>query len=151
MLDTLVSTSAAQTEQIAATIGSQLRGGEVIELVSDLGGGKTTFTRGLVHGAGSSDRVASPTFTVSRVYEGPKFAVHHFDMYRLAEAGMVGHEFEDLLGDTQVVIVAEWANVLDNVLPADRLRVTITRTGDETRQLEFEYPRQLNYVVRGLI
>jgi tRNA threonylcarbamoyladenosine biosynthesis protein TsaE len=64
----LVSKDAEQTENIAHLIGARLRGGEVIELVSDLGGGKTTFTRGLADGAGSKDIVASPTFIVSKVY-----------------------------------------------------------------------------------
>ena len=64
----LSSNNAEQTELIAVAIGKRLRGGEMIELVSDLGGGKTTFTRGLARGAGSSDVVSSPTFTISKVY-----------------------------------------------------------------------------------
>ena len=63
----ITSTSIEDTERIAALLGSNLRGGELIELASDLGGGKTTFTRGLVRGGGSDDSVASPTFTISRV------------------------------------------------------------------------------------
>src|SRR5690606_22283628 len=53
--------SSNETERLAEQLGKKLRGGEVIELISDLGGGKTTFTRGLAKGVGSSDRVASPT------------------------------------------------------------------------------------------
>jgi tRNA threonylcarbamoyladenosine biosynthesis protein TsaE len=49
------------TELLAERLGKKLKGGEVIELVSDLGGGKTTFVRGLARGMGSPDHVASPT------------------------------------------------------------------------------------------
>src|SRR5262245_31168810 len=55
------SASSAETEELAQSLGRRLKGGEVIELVSDLGGGKTTFVRGLAKGAGSPDKVASPS------------------------------------------------------------------------------------------
>jgi tRNA A37 threonylcarbamoyladenosine biosynthesis protein TsaE len=64
------SASSEATEELGRKLGSKLRGGEVIELRSDLGGGKTTLVRGLAAGMGSTDAVASPSFTISRVYEG---------------------------------------------------------------------------------
>lgn len=68
MPKTVTSKSQDQTHQLAAQIGANLKGGETIELVSDVGGGKTTFTKGLVRGAGSGDYVSSPTFTVCNMY-----------------------------------------------------------------------------------
>src|SRR4051812_47570196 len=117
------STSSEQTEQLAASLGSKLRGGEVLELVSDLGGGKTTFTRGLVRGAGSSDKVASPTFTISKEYEAPNFTISHFDFYRLDQAGIVADELAEVVHDPEYVTVVEWGEVVHDVLPADRLTV----------------------------
>lgn len=73
------STSSDATEKLAEQLGKNLRGGEVIELVSDLGGGKTTFVRGLARGAGSSNHVASPTFTISRVYKVKAPELTHSD------------------------------------------------------------------------
>lgn len=61
--------SASATETLGEAMGKRLRGSEVIELVSDLGGGKTTFVRGLARGLGSTDKVSSPTFTISQVYK----------------------------------------------------------------------------------
>ena len=61
------STSSEQTEQLAAKLGANLRGGEAIELVSDLGGGKTTFTRGLVRGSGSEDKVQPNVYATQRI------------------------------------------------------------------------------------
>ncbi|HTE22174.1 MAG TPA: tRNA (adenosine(37)-N6)-threonylcarbamoyltransferase complex ATPase subunit type 1 TsaE [Candidatus Limnocylindria bacterium] len=143
-------TGAGQTEAIAEKIGRALRGGEVIELVSDLGGGKTTFTRGLARGAGSPDRVASPTFTISKVYRGTNLEIHHFDFYRLADAGLMEHELHDVIGDPGVVVVVEWGDVVAHVLPDDRLTIQIRHTGDDSRGFELSHPEELTYLVEGL-
>lgn len=144
------SISSAQTEQLAEALGHNLRGGETIELVSDLGGGKTTFTRGLTRGAGSTDRVGSPTFTLSREYKAPKFTIAHFDFYRLGEAGIMGDELEELLGDPAYVAVIEWGDIVHDVLPKMRLTVQIEQTGDDTRLITMVYPEQLTYLVEGV-
>lgn len=142
--------SAERTREIGSEIGVRLRGGEVVELISDLGGGKTTFTQGLAAGFGSDDAVASPTFTVSRVYKSGKREMHHFDFYRLGESGMVGYELQDLVGDPDVVIVVEWGGVVADVLPSDRLTVHIDKTPEGNRSLRFEYPVELAHLVEGL-
>ena len=147
---TLVTEESSQTEQLAHSIGAALRGGEIIELVSDLGGGKTTFTRGLAAGAGSTDTVASPTFTVSKVYKAPKFEMHHFDFYRLADAGLVAHELHDLLGDPAVVVVVEWGGIVQDVMPDDKIVITITKTGETARKLHITYPKHYAYVVEDI-
>lgn len=146
----LVSQRSEQTEDIATLIGARLQGGESFELVSDLGGGKTTFTRGLARGAGSSDVVSSPTFTVSKVYKAPAFEIHHFDFYRLADAGLATHEVADLLDDPGVVLVVEWGGVVEYVLPESRVQIEIERTGDEGRRLTIQYPEHLSYLVEDL-
>ena len=145
------STSSEQTEEIASSIGSRLRGGEVVELRSDLGGGKTTFTRGLVRGTGSTDRVASPTFTISREYNAPKFTVVHFDFYRLNEAGIVADELDELIHDSTYVKVVEWGEIVGDVLPAERLSIELKQTGENARALSVSYPKSLEYLVGGLV
>jgi len=144
------STSSEQTEQLAEKLGHNLRGGEIIELVSDLGGGKTTFTRGLVRGAGSTDRVRSPTFTLSSEYKTPKFTVAHFDFYRLGEAGIVADELAEVIGDPNYVVVVEWGDIVHDVLPADRLTIRLNLTGENARNLNFEYPPELEYLLGDL-
>lgn len=138
------------TEDLAARLGQRLRGGEVIELVSDLGGGKTTFTRGLAKGFGSDDHVASPTFTVSKVYKAGKKEFHHFDFYRLAEPGIMAHELQDLVGDPEIVVVVEWGEAVQHVLPADRLAVRLERSGEDSREITFDAPENLAYLLEGL-
>lgn len=145
-----VSTSSEQTESFAAKLGSNLRGGEVIELVSDLGGGKTTFARGLAKGAGSEDKVASPTFTISKEYETPNFTIAHFDFYRLDQAGIVADELAEVVRDPAYVTVVEWGEVVHDVLPPDRLTVTIRQTATGDRTITFACPDTLNYLFEGL-
>lgn len=144
------STSSADTERLGERIGVRLRGGEVIELASDLGGGKTTFTRGIVRGAGSSDKVASPTFTVSREYNAQKFTIVHFDFYRLGEAGVVAEELREYVHDPSFVVIVEWGGVVADILPAERLTVEIESSGDEERIIKCRYPSSLVYLFEGL-
>ena len=146
----IISHSAEQTEQIAKRIGKSLRGGEVIELLSDLGGGKTTFTRGLAEGLNITSVVSSPTFTISKEYSGGRLHLYHFDFYRLGESGLMGDELAEILGDNGSVVVVEWAGIVQSVLPETRLRITITATSEHDRTLEFTCPETLNYTLEGL-
>lgn len=141
------STSSEATELLGEQLGAALKGGEVIELISDLGGGKTTFVRGLVRGAKSNDRVASPTFTISRQYRTDLFEIHHFDFYRLSDAGLAAHELVESVGEPDVVTVVEWGEVVAHVLPAGRVTVTITKSGGDDRTLSLQIPDDLSYLV----
>lgn len=143
------STSSDFTEKLAEKLGKALKGGEVIELVSDLGGGKTTFTRGLVRGLGSEDKVASPTFTISKVYDAGGKQVHHFDFYRLHEPGIIADELAEVAGDPMTIVVVEWADVVKHVLPENHLTVHISQNPDGSRTLEFSAPASLEYLLEG--
>jgi tRNA threonylcarbamoyladenosine biosynthesis protein TsaE len=140
-------TNLDETLRLAAAIGRKLRGGEVIELLSDLGGGKTTFTRGLVEGAGSQDTVSSPSFTLMNQYQAGKLTIYHFDFYRLQEAGIMREELEEALSNKGAAVVVEWADVVQDVLPGERLTIKITSVGEMERRLEFSYLEKLNYLL----
>jgi tRNA threonylcarbamoyladenosine biosynthesis protein TsaE len=144
---TTTSVNVAETEQLAAQIGRKLKGGEVIELVSDLGGGKTAFVRGLARGMGSHDHVSSPTFTISQIYQAGDLELHHFDFYRLHEAGIMAAEIAELLGDPKIVVAVEWSDIVQHVLPVDRLTIKLTLTGEEGRKLELSYSPKLAYLL----
>jgi tRNA threonylcarbamoyladenosine biosynthesis protein TsaE len=139
-----------QTLALAAAIGKNLRGGEVIELVSDLGGGKTTFVRGLASGMGSSDRVSSPSFTLTNQYRSDRLTMQHFDFYRLSEPGIMRDELAEILTEPTMVTVVEWANIVDDVLPAERLTIRLTAATESGRTLEFSYPDSLTYIMGSL-
>ncbi len=138
--------AAAETEQLGEDIGRKLKGGELIELISDLGGGKTTFVRGLVKGAGSVDHVSSPTYTVSKIYIATHFAIHHFDFYRLTEAGLMEHELMELSGDQKIVTVIEWGDALRHVLPEKRLTIEIEQLDTDERAIRVSADESLAYL-----
>ena len=142
-----VSISSDQTEQLGERIGTKLRGGEVIELISDLGGGKTTFTRGLVRGAGSKDKVSSPTFAISREYTAEKFKIAHFDFYRLNEAGIVADELAEIVADEQYVTVVEWGEIVADVVGEDKMTITLVLQADGSRKITVTYPEKYTYLM----
>lgn len=140
-------TSPEVTEHLAVAIGKRLKGGEVIELVSDLGGGKTAFVRGLAQGMGSHDHVASPTFTISREYRSDRLTLYHFDFYRLQEPGIMTAELAEIVSDPKAVIAVEWSDIVRHVLPEKRVTIKLTLTGEKSRRLAFTYPPELSYVI----
>ena len=146
------STSSADTERLGELLGSQLSGGEVIELRADLGGGKTTFVIGLARGAGSTDRVSSPTFTLSRIYKAKDFEIHHFDFYRLNDPGILRDQLAESLRSEQVVSIIEWADIVKDVLPSDRLSIEFkpTANSSEERQITISYPLSMQNVITRL-
>ncbi|MDL2341730.1 MAG: tRNA (adenosine(37)-N6)-threonylcarbamoyltransferase complex ATPase subunit type 1 TsaE [Patescibacteria group bacterium] len=141
------STSLEQSLALAAQIGAKLQGGETIELISDLGGGKTAFVRGLAAGLGSTDRVSSPSFTLTNQYTAGDKTLHHFDFYRLSEPGVLKAELSEILTDKQNIVAIEWADIIADVLPADRLQITIRATGENSRQFNFSFPSSLAYLL----
>lgn len=146
----IITKSTKETEALAARMAQNLRGGELIELVSDLGGGKTTFTRGLAAGLGSKDQVGSPTFTISREYHGGRLTVHHFDFYRLAEPGIIADELAEIAEDKQAVVVVEWPAIVQHVLPEKRLTLTLHALTESSRRLEVQFPASLSYVTENV-
>jgi len=118
--------------------------------LSDLGGGKTTFVQGLAKGMGSTDAVHSPSFTLGNEYHAGKLTLHHFDFYRLTTAGIMTQELAEILANPNAVIVVEWANIVEHVLPAQRLTVRLSVVSETERQLHFEYPTELAYLVAEL-
>ena len=145
---TITTDNADATEHLGESIGRRLRGGETIELVSDLGGGKTTFVRGLARGFGSHDHVSSPTFTISHEYKAGDRTLVHFDFYRLHEAGIVADELAEAAHDPKASVVAEWGDIVADVLPEDRLTISIKAITETTRELTLTYPEKLSYLCK---
>ncbi|WP_099221555.1 tRNA (adenosine(37)-N6)-threonylcarbamoyltransferase complex ATPase subunit type 1 TsaE [Listeria costaricensis] len=126
-----------ETTAIAEKIGQHLQAGDIILLEGDLGAGKTTFTKGLAKGLDIEQMVKSPTFTIVREYKRGRLPLYHMDVYRLEELGGDELGFEEYL-DGNGVTVIEWAQFIADLLPDEFLKITISRTGDTTRELEFD-------------
>ena len=117
-------------------IGQLLCGGEFIELIGDVGAGKTTLVKGIAVGLGIDEYVQSPSFTINRVYDGrDDIKLSHYDFYRLENAGIMGDELKEVIDDKNTVVVVEWADAVSEVLPTDRLSINITSPTENLRKL----------------
>ena len=126
--------SERETKDVAKQIGSRLVGGEVLELVGDVGAGKTTFVKGLAEGLMITDDIQSPSYTISRVYDArDSLQLVHYDFYRLTEPGIMANEVAEMIHDNHTVTVIEWAAIVEGVLPLNRTTITITSPSETTR------------------
>ncbi|MBR2855766.1 tRNA (adenosine(37)-N6)-threonylcarbamoyltransferase complex ATPase subunit type 1 TsaE [Candidatus Saccharibacteria bacterium] len=122
------------TKQFVKTIP---KSSNVIELVGDVGAGKTTFVRGLAKGLGLSEPITSPSFTISKQYSlpGSKRLVH-YDFYRLSDPGLMSEDLQENLNDQNAIIIIEWGDSISNLLPSDHTKITIKYNNDNTRTVE---------------
>ena len=107
----------------------------VIELVGDVGAGKTTFVRGLAQGLGIKEAVTSPSFTISKSYALPDGGrLVHYDFYRLPEPGLMEDDLIENINDAENIIVIEWGESIADVLPKEHIKIEIKYT-EEGREI----------------
>lgn len=125
MSEELIISSEQETESFGMELGRTVKPGTVIGLTGDLGTGKTTLTRAIAKGLGVTEAVTSPTFTVIREYRSGRLPLYHMDVYRIADPDeMYELGFEEYLyGDG--VCVIEWADLIEELLPEDAMRIDI--------------------------
>lgn len=121
------------TEALGARLATCCRGGLLVFLHGELGAGKTTLVRGLVHALGHAGAVKSPTYTLVESYRLPTLEVHHLDLYRLADAEELEWlGFRDLLAGEALCLI-EWPERGAGVLPAADLHLTLSYHGAARR------------------
>lgn len=145
--------SVKQTTVLATKLAANIKGGEVIEFVSDLGGGKTTFIRSLAQALGSHDHVTSPTFTVSKQYSAGTMIVYHFDFYRLSDPGIVADMLTENLHNAEVLTLIEWGGAVKDVLPQDRLVIDIAKDSHNEKKRHFTFTAKKTnaYLLKGIL
>ncbi len=129
--------SPEDTFRLGEEIGRNASPGEVYTLTGDLGVGKTVFTQGVAAGLGIAGPVNSPTFTILQIYEEGRLPLYHFDVYRIGDV----EEMEEIGCDDYFygdgVCLIEWAELIEEILPKDRISVTIEKDLDKG----FDYRR----------
>lgn len=120
--------------------GRELRAPAVITLTGDLGAGKTTLTQAICRGYGVVDDVTSPTFAIVHVYEAPKSAVHHVDLYRLdGPRDLQNIGWDDMLRSDAVLIV-EWPDRAQSALPRDVTAIELRFVeGDPAKRIVLQH------------
>ena len=131
-------TSEQETESLAEQLAPTLRAGDVVALRGGLGAGKTAFVRGLAKGLGIDADVSSPTFALVHEYRGAGVLLCHFDMYRITGFdSLFSTGFFDYL-DSGGILAIEWSENIESALPENAITVTITPTGETTRDFQIE-------------
>ncbi|GAB2552737.1 tRNA (adenosine(37)-N6)-threonylcarbamoyltransferase complex ATPase subunit type 1 TsaE [Gracilibacillus alcaliphilus] len=127
--------SETETKQLAHRLAKLLTPGDVITLEGDLGTGKTTFTKGLGEGLGITRTINSPTFTIVKEYMGA-LPFYHMDVYRLENSDEdIG--FDEYFHSDGITVI-EWAQFIEEYLPAERLNIYIERIDDKQRRIMFQ-------------
>ncbi|MEG1288557.1 MAG: tRNA (adenosine(37)-N6)-threonylcarbamoyltransferase complex ATPase subunit type 1 TsaE [Bacilli bacterium] len=124
------------TLRIAENIESEKFPNMVICLIGELGSGKTVFTKGFASALGIEETITSPTFTLIKEYLTGELPLYHMDLYRLKEKSSdLG--FTDYFNNGGVCII-EWADLIMDMLPEEKLIIKIKVINEDTRVLVFE-------------
>ena len=121
----------SETIALAENIESEHFPGMVICLNGELGSGKTVFTKAFASALGIEDDVTSPTFNIIKEYHNGELPLYHMDVYRLE--GNVNELGLDEYFDGDGVTIIEWADMIEDHLPKERLDINIRVTGEDTR------------------
>lgn len=133
-------TSAEETREVGEALASLLRPRDAVVLTGELGAGKTTLVQGVARGLGIEDQVSSPTFTLVKEYSGI-LDLAHVDVYRLDRMQQVVDLGLEELGGGDDVLLVEWGDTIEELLPDDRLRVellTDDAAGESVRSIAIE-------------
>lgn len=141
MIYKFTSRSVEDTLLLAENIESEKFPGMVICLNGDLGSGKTVFVKGFAASLGIEDNITSPTFTIVKEYNNGEMPLFHMDVYRIKENEEVG--IEDYFRQDGICII-EWAELIEERLPEERLDITFKVIDENTRVLVFT-PHGLKY------
>ena len=120
--------TAEDTRSIGEGLAPLLVAGDAIALTGELGAGKTTFAQGVARGLGFVGHVQSPTFTLVREYRSGRLPVVHADVYRLERVQDVIDLDLEVSAEDGVLLV-EWGDVVEGLLPAGHLVVELTVPG----------------------
>lgn len=105
----------------------------VICLIGELGSGKTVFAKGFASALGIEDNITSPTFNIIKEYNSGEMSLYHMDVYRLegdtSELGL-----EEYMNKGGITII-EWADLIKDELPEERLEIRFKIAGEEKRVL----------------
>src|SRR5665648_1099400 len=116
----------SETKQFGLNFGRDLKKGDVVALIGNLGTGKTTLTKYIGKGLGITEMITSPTFTIIQEYYSGRLPLYHFDVYRInsiEEMDELGCE-EYFYGDGITII--EWADKIMEIIPEEAIVINIS-------------------------
>lgn len=139
-MEKYLSNSVNETEKIAFNIAKSTPIGSVVELIGELGAGKTAFAKGFAKGLGIADTITSPTFALLNSYVGDNgIKLNHFDLYRLEdieELFLLG--FEEILNSKNEISLVEWPQIAESIMPKHKIVITISKLSSTEREIKVE-------------
>ena len=125
----------SEAEMIAfgEELGKSLKAPAVVELVGDVGTGKTTITKGIAKGLGILAEVTSPSFMISKTYDYENGRLVHYDFYRLNDPGIMSEDLLENINDKNTITIVEWADSVSDVLPENHKKLEVLLNDDGTR------------------
>lgn len=144
----ITTSSERETFELGAALGGVIKqlglSRAFTSLSGDLGAGKTVFTKGFSSVLSPGSRVKSPSYTIVNEYLRGDVPLYHFDFYRISDPDeLYGIGFEDYLEGG--ICIGEWCEKVTSELPSEMIRVTITKAGDDFREITIEFPETEAY------
>lgn len=156
MKKTFITNNSKQTRKLGELLTSELRGGEIICLMGELGSGKTTFSQGILKGLGAKGPYTSPTFVVMKQYRvmqtppppppltkgGDKKGggirnIFHIDAYRVGAKDILALSWEEIIADKSNIIIVEWAERIKSIIPKNAIWMKFEYLGKNRRKIFF--------------
>ncbi len=129
--------SATETIKLGEELGTTLRGGDLVLLAGELGGGKTQFAKGIAKALGIGETVVSPTFTIERSYQGKTYTLHHLDLYRTQDDREIYSQIQEYISSPLDITVIEWPENMVDLKTKSHYLVNFTYTDDDNRAITF--------------
>lgn len=128
--------SPEETESLGEKLSAELRQGDRVALVGELGGGKTRFVKGVARGLGAKGPVRSPSFTILNIYEGGRLPLYHMDLYRMGHSEEIFEAGVEEYIYGKGISIIEWADKVQALLDDCTVVVSFTYAGDSLRKIE---------------
>ena len=152
MKKTFITDNSEQTRKLGELLAGELRGGEIICLMGELGSGKTTFSQGVLKGLGAKGPYTSPTFVVIKQYkkftkvrpfpsptfrrgipQGQTFNTYHIDVYRVGPKDILDLGWEEIISSKDNIIIVEWAERIKQIIPKKAMWIKFEHKGKNKR------------------
>jgi tRNA threonylcarbamoyladenosine biosynthesis protein TsaE len=150
-MEKFITKSPKETERLGEKIGKRIfqvklkKQAQIITLEGDLGGGKTTFLKGLAKGLGIKEKILSPTFLLIRKFQIPstKFQnFYHIDCYRIKKPReILKLGFRKIVKNPQNIVAIEWAERIRGILPRKVLKIKFKILGKKKREILIKWQR----------
>lgn len=129
-----------ETRDFGHHLAQSLVPGTTLCLFGNLGAGKTTLTQGILDSLGAQKPYTSPTFVIMKEYTLPEAKngikrIYHVDAYRVEAKDIEHLGFEEWCSDPSGLVILEWPEKVESILPAKRIEITLTQKSESEREI----------------